>query len=276
MGISWAPHIAQCAAWSILMHEEDGDEWIYKISRDELLMQSPSFMELKSEGFITLYLDNIFVCGVDREVKILEHRIKRNCKIFNVTLKEDSYVSAEDWNKNPVTYLGVEIIRRRVETQRSGSRKNPAMPTKEGAKYLTKWRQIEAKAQAWSPVFEQLRKDDQRSYRDLARCIGRLMWYQSISRRPKCRVRHVINVLSDLASHRHANKKGWDDTYDIPHEEMRLKVNTILTESEIVQRNDWILGPDRAVDCDSTIFACSDSSKKGWGYVNESVSEELN
>jgi hypothetical protein len=256
MGTSWSPYVAQCLAWTILiliLAGQDDEIWPFKMNKDDVLLQPPRWLELKQGGFVTVYLDNIIIVGSDELVKDLHKRIDPEGKNqfkqrFGVDLKECYIRSSEEWERTPIEFLGVEILR---------------MNTTGTNNATTKWRPTQEKAEKWQKegklIWSRI-ETGKATHRDIARLTGRALWCHSLSMEPLCRVHDIINILRRSAKARGTG--SWDSVFPLPEEEK----STAFEHLQKLATNEW-QSDKRAYTKTSKVFACSDASGNGWGFV---------
>lgn len=218
------------------------------------MRQPPAYMELADGGFITLYIDNLIAVGKPDTIKKLRDRwmgVGKKMGTFmknRVSLKEWEMKTPREWSRSPVEYLGVEITRKQVKLE-SGE-----------VVYQTQWRQLPRKIEKWRPHFERLLSSKMVSFRDVAKCCGRLLWRQCLSRVCLADFHDVIRIIKRMAKER--SNKHWDVKMELTKEELEV----INKHFEDMKTNAFIKSSCEDV-ARTTTFACSDSSGQGWGYV---------
>lgn len=289
MGTTWSPYVAQCYSWSLILWfylQLPDEDWPFVISRDTTLEQPPAFLELKSGGFITMYLDNLIAIGNHEEMRKLNSSPRLFREKLNLTIKEWTMLSHLQWTNTPVTFLGVQVKR-----------------IKRKDLYVLCWRQPPEKIEAWQEAYRYARltvetsprtmyrefftklydklkpslQTDQEiedfiklvdasfpsmTYRMLSKLIGRILWKQSISLLPLGDFYPAIRLLEKYMRQRHKAKASWDARITLTKEEGLL----LDQYFRMIVSNQWMESSSQP-NPSFRKFACSDASSTGWGYV---------
>jgi hypothetical protein len=257
MGFSWAPYVAQSLAWCLLLFCPDNATWPFKLDRQTMLNQPPSYLRLNCGGFITVFYDNIIAFGSRHNIALLDRRwfgcsrTKGTFAHFGVTMKE-CFCSTRERAENlspklEFTYLGVDFMRTR-KCIRDGR-----------DVFHLQWRQNKPKLERWLANCDGILRsspENQATRRQIARVCGRFLWRFGLTRLPLCELSDIIAIIRKVAT-----GSGWDDKAELSAEQYE----TIRTNLDILRANAWLdyaLEPHREV-----ITACSDSSQRSWGYV---------
>jgi hypothetical protein len=258
MGISWAPFIAQCISWSLLLHTPRDAEWLFEFDRQLEIHQPPSFVRLRDGGFITVFYDNVIAIGSPKTIKKLDIRwfgesttadakTKKTgtFKRFGACVKEKSFCSGTNYS---FTYLGVlfEISSKRLHCGNHGGWKNHL-----------RWRQSPEKLEKWINSFENTWRDGRLSRRQTAKLCGRCLWRLGLTRVPLCEASDLIKVVKRIAIGR-----NWDEPAHLTSEDKAA----LSKHYDIVKANSW-MSFDEEPDKRTKMTACSDSSDTGYGYI---------
>jgi len=255
MGISWAPFVAQNMAWSLLLSPFSSADWPFLHSWHDPLLQPPTFLELRGGGFATVYLDNILIVGDPEVLAKMNRKYIGNSHekgvfaAMGVTLKVWTSLSPKDFaREGNLDFLGVDITRT-CKTSSNGKKF-----------YVTRWRQKQKGLANWEERFATALDPRTCTYRSVARVCGRLLWRQSISRLPLCDFAPLMNIIRRLAKQR--GTSSWDNrTSLLPEEE-----TTLSEMRDDMLANEWFSMSSKPTD-HLDVYACSDSSSTGWGYV---------
>lgn len=257
MGLSWSPVTCQKISWAMIVAMFSEEEWPFVLPRDLKLSQPPAFLELKLGGLVTLYLDNFIGAMTQPDAQLFRRKFKEVLrKEFNLVIKEEFHYTAKEWNHTWVEFLGVEVKR-----------------IKKKSGYELLWRQKSTKVKKWIPLFAQVLFSDPEertaaktssttTFRKASRLIGRLLWRQTISLKPLCDFRPIINVLKRISKLKFRQKAKWDDEVTLEEAEIAALIEQFKElEANKIFRS---VRHGKAVD---EVFTCSDASKSGWGYI---------
>ncbi len=287
MGWSWSPAIAQAVAWAVLCAHPDAEE-IFDLSPfREKNGRLPTFLRIRTGGFVTVYYDNFFVIADRPEVR---DRIMAGCKAafarYNAIVKEGSE-AIRDMPSIQATgfeYLGIQLRIHDKDLERHLELRPAKLP-----KWLPPPAQMtlrEAAIYAGRGVFcgllrgrAHLQNEFQRETVRLARRLGKAAHqdgWDSIVTSP-----HIISLV----------KAVWQRTIDLKREPIRLEVGKIIGEKEkaklgkqLVLATDaclaglgWCIFTEQATGKEVTLHSVFDSwSKDGLSeppsiYVNEAL-----
>jgi hypothetical protein len=195
MGWSHSPFIAQCLAWGVLCHREDGQRPLF----DEGAFHGselPTFVPTRENGFLTVYYDNfILVTSSEEEAQQFKARLENSTKMFKVSIKEGSYLSyvsqpdqVMQWD-----FLGITFKRLFVDDR-----------------YQLEWHPL--KRAEWRETWTE--QPDPKTCLDCARWLGRCLFFQVMALKHLSGTkdgRTLARILSSVG--RTAAAFGWKERY---------------------------------------------------------------
>lgn len=255
MGWSWSPTIAQGAAWILITYAEPDEERFVDMN----LNWAPMFVPIRRAngeelGFMTVYYDNyIIACVDDRVTQILEARIRRNARKFNIMLKEHTTWSVPKLirggnNKPMLTFLGVDLA---FEKKRSRDDDSSLL--------MFVWRQHQIENSIASALLP-----GPRTPKEISSTIGKIIYGRLLTLRPlgeHVRTRRIIDILRKTSAA--AWRTSWGSRCCTLTEDERADIQY---EWANVVQPPWIT-PHPVIDEARTVYLATDACGEGWAWV---------
>lgn len=184
-------------------------------------------------------------------------RVKKNCLLFNIAIKEHEHLDREKLREKGFNYLGAHL-RSTKNVDDSWSLK-----CKQSQKRLDSW-----KSQRMNSTLESLFKSREEHLRCTARecasIIGKILWRNTLSFLPGAEVYAVVDILRTLPRH------SWDSEINLDTRSTRV----LTTAWQKVLANTM---HDCLEECPSNAkqyYVCTDSCDDGYGWVHFSEGGE--
>lgn len=241
MGWQNSPVIAQSCGLAMIL--DTLARLGYDISKYREAQSPPSYIEAmvdgKVHGVIFLWVDNVLaVFGDAKENSDFYKAFRTNAAdTYHLQLKEWKCVE----NGNP-TYLNIEFkILAKVKRGRT--------------RRILHWRHSQEKLDKWAA------RQEPHTCREWANRIGVLLWQHTISMQPLLLFSEMIDILRRVAVTSRSPIKRWDADFDpVPTDRILL-----VERQKLMQENEWHSLTDP--ECSQKLFAASDASDLGWGYI---------
>jgi len=182
MGFSWAPRIAQCVGWGIILYVPRGESSLGVF--ETWGIDPPDFVRLREHaggpvvGLIFLWYDNILViCKNPGMRDQWLRRLRQNGERFNARFKQ---LEATD---RPV-YIGIKFWL---------------------AKKVVHWSHDPARVHKWAEAV----KAPLQTPRDVARLVGIIVWHYMVSLQPLLLVHSCIEIMRRVAV-KLSSRASWD------------------------------------------------------------------
>jgi len=244
-GWSWSPRLAQCMAWTIILHCEVGES---KLGVNETwTINPPQFIRLKDPvsgsvvGLIFLWLDNILIACQDPKLRRdWYERLVRNAKLYNARWKHLD-------EKDTPNYLGIHFQTKKVETI-------PHAPT---SSFKVLWSHENERIGKWRHVLN----GPVNTAREVATHVGIVIWHHMVSLEPLFTVKRCINVLRRIAP-----KMKFKSWWDKPLQDIDPSLIITETERAILKSHvkKALNNPLCSVDLNpaaTVVYACTDACK---------------
>ena len=266
MGWSFSPRVAQCASWTLILEAA----FRAKLLDPEPFrkMPHPPASVRTERFFLVVWYDNLLCTFRDvRDRDAFDEKIREVCgdspKGFRVEWKSyEKYNMANvtiNCSKKPV-YLGVEFAMRPLKQPRDSLSRNFELVWRHEQSRIARWNDIAEPHREWTP-------------RQFARAVGVRLWDATISARPLCDEREIIEILAAAGLEAYKNgRSGWDTA---SRQDWSEKTLTYLKAqiAEVRDKNPW--RTHEQVVYEGMIFAASDASGTiGYGGVTWNSDEE--
>lgn len=253
MGHSHSPFIAQCIGWTILLHEEPGDEALFDdadLARIKTLKEPPQFVKLRCGGFVTLFYDNFKAVGPS--AGRMHDRIVRNCSsdFFNIAIKELELLDGTALIDKGYDYLGAHL------QARKDIHGDYTLWCSQCAKRLTSWKDATISADL-SRLTAIGKGSLSCSVRQVASIIGKIIWRDTLSFTPKVECYAVIDILRRLP------RDDWDRIINLSEKDS----GTLAECWQDVLRNVPHNCFEECPEVSRTYWLCTDSSDHRFGSI---------
>ena len=194
MGFSWAPRIAQCIGWGIILHIPEGQDSLGVF--ETWKADPPDFIRLREYaegpvvGLIFLWYDNVCVVCKDQSLRDKWFdRLHQNGLHFNARFKQ------LEKTDRPI-YIGIKFWCSKKGSKKGGlNESNSCVRWSHDPTRVTKWIAV-SKAPLQTP-------------RDVARLIGIIVWHYMVTLQPLLLVQACIDIMRRVAK-RLSSKSSWD------------------------------------------------------------------
>jgi len=245
MGFAWAPRIAQCIGWGIILRIPEGENSLGVF--ETWKADPPDFVRLREYaggpvvGLIFLWYDNVFVVCKDPSLrdKWFE-RLRQNGTYFNARFKQ------LEKTDRPV-YIGIKFwCVKRGLNKGEINESNSCVRWSHDPTRVTKWVAV-SKAPLQTP-------------RDVARLIGIIVWHYMVTLQPLLLVQSCIDVMRRVAQ-RLNSRSSWDKSLKelgIEISEIEERVIRGAVKGAIHNAAQSIVLPDNVPPLYAAVDACKE------------------
>jgi hypothetical protein len=213
MGWCYSPFIAQALAWTTVLAALEGDASLrdaHSLSQMRTSdIQLPFFVEVTTAaGTARIYLtyDNVAIIGSAALTSKILALIKKECKRFNLHIKEAFLFSkkmllkAHQEKEDQLTHLGVRIFL-----------SEKSVGFKISIRCLNKWREVLNQATALRFLQDTERPMSIRQ-RQVAKWCGIVLHHERLRGTPLCRMQHIIAIMRRFSP-------AWDNSLSLSKDE---------------------------------------------------------